>query len=404
VVVLSLLLAAAPTGSEIAIGQTDLLDFDQGTVLISASNTRAEGIKPWSSFYLTDGSKKSGWSTAQKRPMPAEFVFELEQDSELELIRVVNAGVEETDFPGVSARAIELWAAPQGGKFERVASLEAPKNGEIEFPVRAAKPVRQVKLVINSNWGNGEYTELMEVDLIGKKVGDAPSFEVAGDYYSPQWQGLRLRQVGTSVEGCYDYEEGTFSGDLDGRVARVTWAESIFNGKPRTKGSATFVVGPDRNMRGIYFVDGDLEARGTWDLERAAKPEQMPKCKPPENTMADQLKRTGRMVVYGIRFDAGSATLKKESDRTLNQILDALKRDSSLKLLIEGHTDSTNSDEFNQSLSEKRARAVVDWLIAKGVPARMLKAKGFGRMKPVSSNATAQGRALNRRVELSVQR
>jgi OOP family OmpA-OmpF porin len=76
----------------------------------------------------------------------------------------------------------------------------------------------------------------------------------------------------------------------------------------------------------------------------------------------------------------------------------------SLKLLVEGHTDSTNTDAYNQDLSERRARAVVDWLVAKGVQTRKLKSKGFGRMKPVASNDTAQGRALNRRVELSVQR
>jgi outer membrane protein OmpA-like peptidoglycan-associated protein len=403
-VVFSLYLAAAPAVDLALNNQTDLLDFDQGTVLVSASASRADGIQPWSAFYLTDGSKKDGWSTAKGHPMPAEFVYELEQESTLETLRVVNTGVEESSFPGVSARFIEVWGLPAAGKFERLANFEAPKNADIDVPLPAGKTYKKVKIVIDSNWGNADYTEVMELDLLGKKGGAPGSFDVSGEYYSPQWQGLKLKQMGTTIQGCYDFNDGTFSGDIDGRVARVLWQELVVNGKPHSKGSATFVVGPDHNMRGIYFVDGDLEVRGTWDLERAQQPEQAPKCKPPENTMAEQLKRTGRLVLYGIRFDVNSAVLRKESEKTLNEILDALKHDLSLKLLVEGHTDSTNTDAYNQTLSEQRAKAVVEWLVGKGVQTRKLKAKGFGRTKPVASNNTAQGRALNRRVELSVMR
>lgn len=398
-VVSLLALAAAPP-----VDQVDLLDFDQGTVLVSGPASRGDSINPWAPFYLTDGSRKDGWCSAKGRPIAGAFVYELQQDSEVQSLRVVNTGAEESTFPGVSARAIELLVAAADGKFQSVGVFEVPNGGEKEFPLPAGKPVRRVKLVILSNWGNPEYTELMEVDLLGKKVGDTPTFDVGGTYYSPQWKGLRLIQTGTSVEGCYDFNDGTFSGELDGRTARVLWGELVVNGKPHSKGSATFVVGPDHAMRGIYFVDGDLGVRGTWDLEKADSKDQQPKCKPPEDTMLEQLKRTGRMVLYGIHFDVNSAVLRKESERTLFQIFDALKHDMSLKLLVEGHTDSTNTDAYNQDLSERRAKAVVEWLVAKGVQTRKLKAKGFGRTKPVASNDTAQGRALNRRVELSVQR
>jgi outer membrane protein OmpA-like peptidoglycan-associated protein len=382
----------------------DLLDFDQGTVLVSGPASRGDNIGAWAPFYLTDGSRKDGWCSAKGKPIAGAFVYELSQDSELQTLRVVNTGAEESTFPGVSARAVELLVAGADGKFTSVGIFEAPHGGEKEFPLPPGKPVRHVKIVIDSNWGNPDYTEVMEIDLLGRKLGDLPSFDVGGTYYSPQWKGLRLMQTGTSVEGCYDFNDGTFSGELDGRTARVLWQELVVKGKPHSKGSATFVVGADHTMRGIYFVDGDLGVRGTWDLEKAATPEQQPKCKPPEDTMLEQLKRTGRMVLYGIHFDVNSAVLRKESERTLFQIFDALKHDMSLKLLVEGHTDSTNTDAYNQDLSERRARAVVEWLVAKGVQTHKLKAKGFGRMKPVASNDTAQGRALNRRVELSVQR
>ena len=112
------------------------------------------------------------------------------------------------------------------------------------------------------------------------------------------------------------------------------------------------------------------------------------------------MKHDGRVVLYGIHFDSGSDVPRPDSEPTLQRILEALQGDASLKLQIEGHTDSTNTDAYNQALSERRAKAVVQWLTAKGIAPVRLQAKGFGRMHPVAGNDTAQGRALNRRVEL----
>jgi outer membrane protein OmpA-like peptidoglycan-associated protein len=403
-VVAALLYSAAPAPVDlVASAQTDLLDFDQGTILVSGPASRADSIGPWAAFYLTDGSRKDGWCSAKGHPIASSFVYELEQSSTLETFHVVTLGAEEGAFPGISARAVELAVSGASGKFTTVGVYEVPKNGEKDFPLPAGTTARRVKITVDSNWGNADYSEIMEVDLYGKKDAAPPQVDVSGAYYSPQWQGLRLTQSGTSIEGCYDFNDGTFSGELDGRVARVLWQELVVNGKPHSKGSATFVVGPDRSMQGIYFVDGDLEVRGTWDLSKAEGPQQVAKCQPPaESSLAEQLRRTGRMVLYGLRFDVNSAVLRKESEKTLNEIFEALRHDLSLKVLVEGHTDSTNTDAYNQTLSEQRAKAVVDWLLAKGIQTRRLKAKGFGRTRPVASNNTAQGRALNRRVELSV--
>jgi len=73
-----------------------------------------------------------------------------------------------------------------------------------------------------------------------------------------------------------------------------------------------------------------------------------------------------------------------------------------LRLEIEGHTDSVGSDALNQTLSQKRADAVLAYLIQQGVPAAAASAAGFGKNRPVASNETAEGRQLNRRVELVV--
>jgi len=80
-----------------------------------------------------------------------------------------------------------------------------------------------------------------------------------------------------------------------------------------------------------------------------------------------------------------------------------LTQDADLKLRVEGHTDNQGNAAANQALSEKRAQAVMGWLVANGVDSSRLSAKGFGQSKPLADNGTEDGRAKNRRVELARQ-
>jgi outer membrane protein OmpA-like peptidoglycan-associated protein len=118
------------------------------------------------------------------------------------------------------------------------------------------------------------------------------------------------------------------------------------------------------------------------------------------SSLKGELEKTGHVAVYGILFDTAKATLQPASDEPLNQVLQMLQQDDSLKVAIEGHTDNVGAASANQTLSEKRAQAVRDWLIAKGIAANRLTAKGYGASKPVADNNTDEGRAKNRRVEL----
>jgi len=116
--------------------------------------------------------------------------------------------------------------------------------------------------------------------------------------------------------------------------------------------------------------------------------------------IAEALEKTRRAVLYGIRFDSNSAVPRPESAATLQQLLDLLRARPALGLLVEGHTDSQNTEEFNQALSQNRAKAIVDWLVKNGIAAGRLGPVGFGESRPVADNRTAEGRALNRRVEV----
>lgn len=116
--------------------------------------------------------------------------------------------------------------------------------------------------------------------------------------------------------------------------------------------------------------------------------------------LKDELAKSGRVAVYGINFDTGKAAILPESEKVLGEVLKVLEEDESLKVRLEGHTDNVGGAAANQTLSEKRAQAVMGWLIAHGIDAGRLSAKGFGDTKPVGENNTEEGRAKNRRVEL----
>ncbi len=106
----------------------------------------------------------------------------------------------------------------------------------------------------------------------------------------------------------------------------------------------------------------------------------------------------------GIFFDSGKSTLKSGAKKTLDRIAQQLTGDSAIKVVVEGHTDSTGSAEKNMALSEKRAQAVRDYLVSKGVPDAQITSAGKGESEPLATNKTVAGRQQNRRVELVISR
>lgn len=116
---------------------------------------------------------------------------------------------------------------------------------------------------------------------------------------------------------------------------------------------------------------------------------------------ATGLKATGHVEVPGIYFDTGKAVLKPESAAAVGEIAKLLKADAAMKVYIVGHTDSVASLESNLKLSQARAEAVAQALVADhGIGAARLTARGVGPLAPVASNDAEDGRARNRRVEL----
>ena len=110
-----------------------------------------------------------------------------------------------------------------------------------------------------------------------------------------------------------------------------------------------------------------------------------------------------RAVTYGIYFDFNSDTIKPTSEPTLRAIVAVMQKDPDWVLNVEGHTDNVGGDTRNQDLSERRAAAVKQALVARGIAPARLNTSGFGAAVPRETNATLAGRARNRRVELTRQ-
>lgn len=117
------------------------------------------------------------------------------------------------------------------------------------------------------------------------------------------------------------------------------------------------------------------------------------------NEMLNALNKDGFIALY-LPFDTGKYNLKPESQAIMDEIETMLKMDANIKISIEGHTDNVGSPASNQTLSENRAKAVKDALVAKGIAADRLKSQGWGQDKPIADNRTEDGRAKNRRVEI----
>jgi outer membrane protein OmpA-like peptidoglycan-associated protein len=210
----------------------------------------------------------------------------------------------------------------------------------------------------------------------------------------------------------YDARENITGGyDLNG-VSKGTLSRVENNDVPYS----IIVNGTRRDLPTLH-VEGTLGARTfeLWILDDAANPVVLNMqvhnssfhvtyvkiTFPEKKKIEQQLAQTGHADIYGVYFDFDKAVPRPESAPVMNEIAQALKDNPSWKLEIEGHTDNVGGNEYNLNLSDQRARGIMHSLATQyGINSDRLSAKGFGQTHPKATNDTAEGRALNRRVEL----
>jgi outer membrane protein OmpA-like peptidoglycan-associated protein len=104
----------------------------------------------------------------------------------------------------------------------------------------------------------------------------------------------------------------------------------------------------------------------------------------------------------GILFATNSSTLEPQAKTNINKLAEILNKYPDTNILVTGHTDSDGTDEYNQTLSEKRAKSVSDYTMIQGINSSRLSIIGLGESEPVASNDTDDGKHLNRRVEIAI--
>jgi outer membrane protein OmpA-like peptidoglycan-associated protein len=147
-------------------------------------------------------------------------------------------------------------------------------------------------------------------------------------------------------------------------------------------------------------TDGGTVADGL-EVERGSNPlnpsDDVPKPKPPVLV----LEKNKAIVLPGILFESNKAVIKPESEAILIQAYNALNENTEIEVEIGGHTDAVGSDAANDRLSQRRADSVRQWLVNKGVAPNRLRSVGYGESRPIATNETEEGRALNRRIEFT---
>jgi len=121
-----------------------------------------------------------------------------------------------------------------------------------------------------------------------------------------------------------------------------------------------------------------------------------------KNFLLDRVEVGAKVILKNIYFEFGKSNLKPESYAGLDNVVKLLQSNETIRIEISGHTDNIGSLKTNTKLSTDRAKAVVDYLVKKGIPASRLEYKGYAFSQPIAPNNTDAGRAQNRRVEFKV--
>jgi outer membrane protein OmpA-like peptidoglycan-associated protein len=145
------------------------------------------------------------------------------------------------------------------------------------------------------------------------------------------------------------------------------------------------------------------------EVEAAPPPPPAPPPAPPaEPEPAPPAPAPRRIILRGVNFDYDKSNIKSQFVPILDEAAQTLKDNPDITVSVEGHTDSIGSDEYNQRLSERRAQAVKQYLVSKGIASSRLSTVGKGELEPIASNTedgrdNPEGRAMNRRAELKIQ-
>jgi OmpA-OmpF porin, OOP family len=379
-----------------SVASPDYLTFAQGAIPLSAT---IDGVAMDAYFagniLAIDGSPtplvliRSGTATSK-----AELVFALPAATTFTRFAVPN--INEVPSLGTTfVKQIEVHGSAKGPTdgYELLASatLAAHKTkGEVtELKLAKQTAVRWVKVTLSG--GLDVRTPKVSIqfsELLGHGTQESAPLSTG---FTGSWADkgvlIELRQAGATVTGCYD-KEGKLDGTVSGDVLRAVGIDI----RDKVKSLFVLTVGADGRLRGLRSTNGAPFKIYTGPAAPAGTKTQCRDSAPPKLGCG--------AVIQAINFDFDSAAIRADSTSVLDDLFAGLKADPAKAIVIEGHTSSEGTAAHNVDLSKRRAQAVVEELIRRGLPKTRLTSAGKGPAEPIASNADETGRAMNRRVEV----
>ncbi len=282
---------------------------------------------------------------------------------------------------------------------------------QLKEPLRAGKMYRVAYYVSLSEYSSGSVATLGAL-LTPERVGDtvrsvlmrkevvnlAPGIsQTVASYYEPQMVNDYDRVL-TDTKG-WTLVSGIFTAEGGERFL------TIGNFYPASQSNVVDLDSLTYLLPGAYYYIDDVSLECLDCNEESNKDSvatETAVATEPYTLPIDTLQVGSTFVLENIFFDYDKATLLQQSFFELQRLMTLLQQYPKMRIEVRGHTDGHGSVDYNMRLSENRAKAVVDYLVSKGIDAKRLQYKGFGKSQPIESNATEEGRAKNRRVELKI--
>ena len=200
--------------------------------------------------------------------------------------------------------------------------------------------------------------------------------------------------IGADCVGCGSSGfMGQISSILD--CGYVTFAENLRTPDEMARFVTNVFFNPGTPKEGavpsIRPEDGDADGDGVGDS--------VDQC--PNTPKGAEVDERGCWVLRSINFDFDKVNIKSQFTPELDKVVLVLQNNPDVRIVVEGHTDSVGSEAYNQSLSERRAASIKQYFVDKGIASARMDIKGYGEDRPMATNDTADGRAQNRRVELT---
>jgi outer membrane protein OmpA-like peptidoglycan-associated protein len=387
---------------------TDLLQWGAGAFVVRDDTPPTS----FTSKALIDGLHDTiTIGLPRREPLPHKLVVELPALTTFETFAVP----EINEFGPARGRHVATVVlegsteGPEAGFLPLAAlSIKLDAKAPQHYAVPEPRPIRFLRVTLAERLlpAPADFDPTVFAELIG--YGRQEPIAVPPDRFTGRWRYRRtgihdepglniieLTQKGSSISGCQVQggKQSPVTGDIVGGIAQlVVEPEGVHGGHP-----VVATVTSEGALVGARFSGGFLPFWAAPDAQAPAP------CTPgplPADPIVEALRSRRPAIVHGIHFDVDSDTLRPEATPALERVLTALGAAPDVRVVIEGHTDTDGADAHNLTLSARRARAVVQWLTAKGVAAARLEASGKGEAEPIADNATLAGKQLNRRVEI----